>query len=205
MTVDTSGSNLSSEARERLVRHQRLAQRLGAEVVTTVAERLPEEVIRYSRSRNVTKIIVGKPVLPSWRERLGNTLVDRIVRLSGDIDVYVIRGEGEPARVLHYHAPKIVSQWVYYLRALLIVITCTGVAWLIYPHLDLANLIMVYLVGVMITAMRGRRGPAIFASILSVLAFDVLFVPPRFTIAVSDVSYLFTFRVMAARGCSSAR
>ncbi|MRR52607.1 MAG: sensor histidine kinase KdpD, partial [Rhodocyclaceae bacterium] len=101
LTVETTGAAvLSPEAREHLARHQRLAQRLGAEVVTTVSERIPEEVIRYARSRNVTKIIVGKPVLPWWRERLGNTLVDRIVRLSGDIDVYVIRGEGEPARVV---------------------------------------------------------------------------------------------------------
>lgn len=197
LTVETAGgASLSPEARERLARHQRLAQRLGAEVVTTVGERVPEEAIRYARTRNVTKIIVGKPVLSWWRERLGNTLVDRIVRLSGDIDVYVIRGEGEPARAVSPRPAPPVAQWVYYLRALLIVLVCTGVAWLIYPHLELANLIMIYLVGVMFTAMRGRRGPAIFASIMSVIAFDVLFIPPRFTIVVSDASYLFTFAVM---------
>ncbi len=58
------------------------------------------------------------------------------------------------------------------------------------------NLVMVYLLGVVWVAWRGHRGPATFVSILSVLAFDFLFVPPRFTLRVADYEYLFTFLVM---------
>ena len=72
----------------------------------------------------------------------------------------------------------------------------TGVCFLIYPHLELTNLVMVYLLGTLTVAARGRRRPAAFASLLSVLAFDFFFVPPRFTFSVSDVQYIFTFIVM---------
>lgn len=55
---------------------------------------------------------------------------------------------------------------------------------------------MIYLVGTLVVAGRGRRGPAALASALSVLCFDYFFVPPRFRFSVSDVQYLWTFAVM---------
>src|SRR4029078_3276815 len=61
-----------------------------------------------------------------------------------------------------------------------------------------ANLVMVYLAGVVIVATRFGRGPSILASILSVLAFDFFFVPPFLTFAVSDSEYVLTFVIMLA-------
>ena len=65
-----------------------------------------------------------------------------------------------------------------------------------------ANLVMTYLLGVVIVAFRCGRNPAIAASILAVLLFDILFVPPYHTIAVNDVQYLITFAVMLIVGLS---
>ena len=65
-----------------------------------------------------------------------------------------------------------------------------------YPYFDLPNLIMVYLLGVMATAIHCGRGPAILNSLLSVLAFDFCFVPPRWTFTVEDAKYIVTFVVM---------
>src|SRR5207248_11124785 len=56
--------------------------------------------------------------------------------------------------------------------------------------------IMLYLLGVAVVAMRGGRGPAIWASILSVAAFDFFFVLPYWTFAVADMAYLVTLSVM---------
>ena len=47
-----------------------------------------------------------------------------------------------------------------------------------FPHFHLSNLIMIYLLGVMITAASCGRGPAILSSFLSVMGFDFFFVPP---------------------------
>ena len=86
--------------------------------------------------------------------------------------------------------------WAEYAWSLLIVLAATAVDALLQSGFDRSNLVMVYLLGVMWTALRLGRGPAIFASILSVFLFDFLFVPPRFTLAVSDEQYLVTFAVM---------
>jgi two-component system sensor histidine kinase KdpD len=77
---------------------------------------------------------------------------------------------------------------------------CTAVAWLMFPYFALANLIMVYLLGVIVVAMRCGRGPSLLAAALGVLAFDFFFVPPYLTFAVSHVEYFVTLSVMLAVG-----
>ena len=62
--------------------------------------------------------------------------------------------------------------------------------------LDLANIVMVFLLAVVFAAVRYGRGPAVLAAFLSVGAFDFLYVPPRFSFSVSDVQYVVTFAVM---------
>ena len=42
-----------------------------------------------------------------------------------------------------------------------------------------ANIVMIFLAGVAFVAARLGRGPAIAASVASVLVFDFFFVPPR--------------------------
>lgn len=86
--------------------------------------------------------------------------------------------------------------WGDYAWSASIVAMCTVVDALLEPRFERANLVMIYLLGVMWSALRLGRGPAIFASVLSVFLFDFLFVPPRFTLAVSDSQYLMTFGVM---------
>src|SRR5262249_25374742 len=67
---------------------------------------------------------------------------------------------------------------------------------LMYPYLALTNLVMVYLLGATIAALRYGRGPASLAAIANVIAYDFFFVPPRFSFAVSDFQYVLTFVVM---------
>lgn len=65
-------------------------------------------------------------------------------------------------------------------------------------HLDLANIVMLFLLAVVLVAMRFGRGPAVLAAFLSVALFDFFFVPPRLSFTVNDVQYLVTFAVMLA-------
>ena len=79
---------------------------------------------------------------------------------------------------------------------LLVVAGCTAIAALMDRHFDPANLTMIYLLGVVVSAIAFGRGPAVLAAVLSVAVFDFAFVPPRFTLRVSDTQYLVTFGVM---------
>jgi two-component system sensor histidine kinase KdpD len=73
---------------------------------------------------------------------------------------------------------------------------CTALCLALMPLVALTDLVMVYLVGTLVVALRGLRGPAVLASVLSVLCFDFIFVPPRFTFDVAHPQYLVTFLVM---------
>jgi len=59
---------------------------------------------------------------------------------------------------------------------------------------------MIYLLGVVIVALRYGRWPSVVATVLNIVVFDYVFVAPTGTFAVSDVQYLFTFGVMLAVG-----
>ena len=85
-----------------------------------------------------------------------------------------------------------------YASALVGVLVCTLAGFAMQPRFDLVNIAMVYLVAVVVVAARFARGPAIAAALLSVLSFDVVFVPPRGRLTVDDVQYLLTFAIMVA-------
>jgi len=86
----------------------------------------------------------------------------------------------------------------HYVFAILACGLTTLVATPLREQLELANTVMLFLLTVALIAARLGKGPAILASFLSVLLFDVFFVPPRLSLAVSDGKYLVTFAVMLA-------
>jgi two-component system, OmpR family, sensor histidine kinase KdpD len=65
---------------------------------------------------------------------------------------------------------------------------------------DRSNIVAIFILAVVLVAVRFGRGPSALAAVLSVGAFDFFFVPPRFSFAVSDVQYLLTFIIMLAVG-----
>jgi two-component system sensor histidine kinase KdpD len=193
---------LPAEVRDRVTQTLRLAEQLGAETVRLHGEKMSEAILAFAHDRNVTKIVVGKPRRRLWTRILIGSIVDALVQGSGDIDIYVISAEREQHGVPQ--APRarraIPSDWAPYGWATAVVALATGAAWLTLPFFELANLVMVYLLGLVVVATRYGRGPSLVASILSVAALDFFFVPPVFTFAVSDVRYLFTFVVMLVVG-----
>ena len=189
-------AHLSESNRNRLIQTLHSAEQLGAETATLTGPRVAEEVLNYARKRNVTKILVGKPTHPRWRDFFYGSIVDEIVRQSGAIDVYATSSEGDipqPVSMQRFRKP---IDWRHYGFSLLIVAICTIIAAGMHKYFDLANLIMVYLVGNVVIATRYKRGPAIMAAILSVLAFDFFFVPPHFNFEPNDAGYIVTFVVM---------
>src|SRR5258708_33118793 len=107
-----------------------------------------------------------------------------------------LRQEPEPPRLFSLPRLRRTSSWRAYAQALIVVALSTLLAWLMFPYFAQSSLIMVYLVGVVITAARCGRGPSIMASILSVAALDFFFVVPYFTFVVADSQTIVTFAVM---------
>ena len=193
-----SGS-LGAERRARLQQNLSLADELGASTARLSGPNVADEIVAYAISNNVTKIVVGKPVRSRLHDALFGSIVDDLVRRSGEIDVYVIRGaadeDGSVRPLSDLPRPR---DWRGYLSALAV----TAVATLIgYPLLHLlgvanVNILMLYLLGVLWVASNHSRAAAVLASVLAVVAFDVFFVPPYGHLAVSDQQYVVTFAVM---------
>src|ERR1700710_305464 len=186
---------VSKEERDRVWQTLRLAEKLGAETVTLSAYQPATEILPYARRRNVSKIVVGKPTPPRWRDLLFGSVRDQLERESGDIDIYVIAGEageGWPAA----RRPRRERNARLYASALAFTLIATGLSILARPYLGPTNLVMILLLGVVGTAFLYGRGPSVLASVLSVASFDFFFVPPYYTFNVADTEYLLTFGVM---------
>ena len=200
--VETPSSvQQSAETKDRLIRTFKLADQLGGTPVTLSGSNVVQEILQYARSHNVTKIILGKPARARWREWLFGSVVNEIARQGGDIDLYIISGEGtdySSRRNLQEKREEL--PWRDIGWAVGVVALCTLLNWPLLHFLDRVNLVMIYLLGIMWTAYQLGRMPSMVASVLGVLAFDFFFVPPYFTFAVSDTQYLFTFLVMLAVG-----
>jgi two-component system sensor histidine kinase KdpD len=195
--VETPASiRMSDSDRRRVDEHLRLAEKLGGETAVLTGERAADETVRYGRSRNVTKIVLGKPTHARWRDLLGRSFLDEIVRSSGDIDVYVISGDETRVARATEEKPVVSVGPGPYAASAAAVLVATGVSWGLFGHNQLADVVMVYLLGIVIVAMRFGYGPSLGAAALSVLLADFFFVPPFFSFAISDFQHGVTFIVM---------
>jgi len=187
---------LPQAARDRILQTLRLAGELGAETANLSGEGVATTLIDFARRKNVSRIIVGKPLRPRWRDRFDVSLVDELIRLSGTIDIYVISGEPGQDSPAPPRIPKRSSRWPQYAKALGVVAFATLVSSLMKGRFELTNVVMVYLLGTVLVAARFGRGPSVLAAVLSVSLFDFIFVPPQYSFGVSDTQYIITFSVM---------
>jgi two-component system sensor histidine kinase KdpD len=200
---------LSAERRDAVLRMLRLAEQLGAEAVTLNAAEMSTAILDFARERNITKIVMGKPTRRGWKRWLLGSVVDTLISQAHNINLYLLgspdggrNGTGDDELALFRKTPPPGLQepseqrrqdryWRYAL-AVGVVGACTLVARLLFGGFDLANLVMVYLVGVIFVATRFGQGPSILASVLAVAAFDFLFVTPYYSFSVSDTQYFIT-------------
>ena len=194
---------LSDAERNRRIDVLRLAESLGAETVTLDGPSAAAVLLEYAQTRNATRVIVGAPKARGWRRWLrGPSTPEHLIQNTRTFDVVTIAAteEGAPQRkstgvIFPDESPRAIP-WDRYAWAVATTAACTGIAFLLYPHFELSNLVMVYLLGVTIAGLRFGRAPSLLTAALNVAAFDFFFVPPRFSMAISDAQYLVTFFVM---------
>jgi two-component system sensor histidine kinase KdpD len=210
--VETPGlQRLAPERREKILATLNLAQQLGATTAVIADARIAESIIEYARKHNLSKLVIGRdPIrrLWPWQRSSGQ----KLAMLAPDIDLIEIGraerpGEDrsrEPAPIPEL--PDVESnarRKAKKLRYLWAACVCVGVTLISMPlaaHFDNSNIVAIFILAVVLVGVRWGRGPAAFAAVLSVCAFDFFFVPPRFSFAISDVQYLLTFCIMLTVG-----
>lgn len=189
--------------RERLEGHLRLSESLGAQVVRLEGLRVADAVLAYAREHNVTRLVIGKPTHSRVLDRLRGSLLDDVVRGSGDIEVQVVGGSAQEDQGRAPRRPtsdgELASAATYGLAALLVVLT-TLVALGLRSTFNVPDLEILFVLAVLLTAIRLGRGPSVLSAALSVASYDIFFVPPYFTFAVADTRYVLTFAMMFGVG-----
>ena len=191
---------LSERERNRRIDVLRLAESLGAETVTLDGPSAAATLAEYARVRHATRVLVGTPKRRGWRAWLRPSTATELVRRARTFDVVLIapnprRAHPAPAAAGAAGAASAV-RWDRYAWAGAITVLATLLDFVMYPHFELSNLVMIYLLGVTVAGLRLGRGPSALSAVLSVAAFDFFFVPPRYSFAVSDAQYLVTFGAM---------
>ena len=188
------------QARQALEQALHLASAQGARIETLHGQNVLAELLQYARAQNVTKLVVGKHFRGRWRQALHAPLADELIRRSGSMHIFVVTTEQpvtEPER-----APQTLRAgwWRGYLYSFLFVAALTVAGMLVRGLLAPTNIALFYLLAVVFNAAMWGLGPAIFSSIIAVLVFDVLFVPPYATLAVHDPQYILTFIIFLIVG-----
>lgn len=169
--VETPRLALAGEAVRAQVRETlRLAETRGAEVARISGERVDREILAFARLRGATRLIIGKPTRSGWWRLLGGSLVDAVVRDSGDLDVHVIAGDGPPRERSPVQTPQARASVVPYFWAVLAV---TLVATLRLVGVDVFYAVVLLMIAVSLIGSRYGRGPAICAAALSVAAVEL--------------------------------
>ena len=185
---------LPADQKARIIDTLRLAERLGGETAVLTGQDVSEELLAYARERNVTKIVLGKPSRPRWKEIVFGSTVNEIARHSGEIDLYVISAANlSDEKVVRYNRAEERPSNRGIVVAILLIALCTVLGWALIQYLDRANLIMSYLLAVVWLSYKYGRRTGIVASVLSVLCFDFFLVPPYLTFRVTDTEYIITF------------
>jgi len=193
--VETAESDrLSEDNRQRIFRDLALAEQLGAQVANLEGSSVAEEVLRFARAHNVTKLVVGRPTRRRGLARVQRSIFNDLIVQAAPIDLVVVSvGTAAPAADVRRAPSRERPDWRQVVDALALVAAATALGLPLVGRLEPTNLVMVYLVAVLIAALRLGLVPALVAAGVSVIAFDVMFVPPRHSFTVHDTQYLITF------------
>ncbi|MDB5847801.1 MAG: two-component system sensor histidine kinase KdbD [Rhodoferax sp.] len=220
---------LGRPERDRILTVIQLAEELGADTAVLAGADAAAELVAQAQALNCATLVVGRPrlrpgvlpaLLPAWLGG-GLTMTRRLAILSPAVDIVEVGlsqsmrrlgsaiangsngpAEGAPARRADA-AGNDTTWWGRswgYAWAVVVSICMTALATPLVRVLDLANIVMLFLLGVVLVAMRFGRGPAALAAFLNVAAFDFFFVAPQLSFSVGDAQYLVTFVVMLGVG-----
>lgn len=199
----TKTQNLSKEDRERLNSHFSLAEQLGGEVVTVNSDNTVGQIIDYAKFRNANKIIIGKNHKKpnNLFHFYAKDIVDKLMESNSYIDVYVIPNSTDnkgKEKILKKKNFKLnISKKEIAITILVMIMTTIISLFIDKLGFANANVIMVFILGIIIVNMKTRGYIlGIISSVTSIGLFNYLFTEPRYSFFVYDKRNLATFPIL---------
>jgi two-component system sensor histidine kinase KdpD len=195
--VETPSSLSSESMHQNTIDNLRLAEQLGAETKILTGTKVADEIINFANQENVNLLVVGQRQRSPIRNWFIPSLADTLSTRKSNLDIYIVNIYTQRSR---FKVPTLFTPkkflWRTYFFATLTVAAITVINYLIYPYVNNDNFIPFYLLGVICIALTGQVGPSIFASILSIFAYDYFFIPPYYSFSATDAQYIITLLVM---------
>jgi two-component system sensor histidine kinase KdpD len=157
-----------------------LAEELGAKTVTLTGTNTVEEIRRFARENNITRVVVGRPLHSRLVDLVNRSPVHRLLHAPEQFEILLVtptREKQEQPRATR----GIVVDVSGYLFAAAMVLGVTMLDFLLERFINPPSLVFVYLIATIAAALRSGTGPSIFAAVLSLLAFDFVFTGPRYS------------------------
>ena len=200
--------------RDRILGVLKLAEELGAQTSVLAEADAAAALVRQAQRLNCALLVLGRPrrARRLWLGQAapgGGTMARRLARLAPALDIVEAGqaiGAQPPRQPAQDPADAVAAggrtpaRWPGYVGAVACCVLVTLLAAPLADLFDLANIVMLFLLGTVLVARRFGRRPAALAAFLNVAAFDFFFVAPRLSFAVSDVQYVVTFAVMLLVG-----
>ena len=194
---------MHTEDTSRLQANMRLAQQLGAEIVTTHGEDVPTQIAEYVRLSDVTKIVIGRSGAQRRHFWSKQTLTERLIELAPEVDIHIIP---DAEAYKSYRRKRLVTIRPAFptVRELFLTVgilaAATIIGW-VFLRLGFANanIIMVYLLGVLLTsAFTSGYTCGVLSAFLSVILFNYFLTEPRLSLTAYGSKYPVTFAAMFA-------
>ena len=185
----------------RLQENTRLAQQMGAEIVTMRGEDVPTQIAEYARLSGVTRIVIGRSGAQRRSFWSSPTLTERLIELAPGLDIHIIP-DVDVYKNYHQKKPTLMRPAMPTFRELLLTLgiltAATAIGWL-FLRLGFtdANIITLYLLGVLFTSvLTSGYTCGILASILSVILFNYFLTEPHLSLLAYGSGYPVTFVIM---------
>jgi len=200
--VETS-HELKDYDREHLDKNISLAKQLGIQFRIVTNSDVVKAIVDFAQKENITHIIIGKPKVRNLFTlfKLGN-FVNRLIRYSGNIDVYILGSDTQIDDKFRYKAslPSFTSSINQYFAATLSIVFTAAICFLIKEFIGYQVVSFALLFVVSILAFFFGTGPILLAATLSSLIWDFFFIPPPYTLHVErpeDMLMLTMFFIIA--------
>jgi len=199
VTVETPDDESRSLAvQQQLSQTLRLAEELGAEVVTLDGMDVADTLVQYALANNVTDMIVGQSPKRNLWQRLAlfgyRPITERIVSLHPSVTLRITPVEKKHPVDVPAQSPLSLKSFMPYLFSLLVTISMLLAAGKISKYTSITNTLTLFFLSILWVSVKFGLKPALLATVVSSLAYDYLYIQPKHYLGIGSLEgwWIFT-------------
>jgi two-component system, OmpR family, sensor histidine kinase KdpD len=203
MGVHVVPEDVGAATGKELDSQKQLLSALGGTFHEVVGDNVADALLDFARAENVTQIVIGSTTRSRWRELAGGSVVNRLIRYSGPIDIHVISApEGEEPERLATGGLGLSVRRVATGSAVAVVVlpVLTAVLLPLRADLSISTILLIYLLAVVAVSLVGGAWPGLAASIVASQLVNWFFTPPYYGWTIAEAENIVSLVVFVVVG-----